>query len=528
MQSRLAMYSRFITGMPAFLRQRITPDTARDVVAARMLAREQNFIDILERAVFARPESPYTFLFKQAGCEPGDIRRLVSENGVDAALAELYDAGVKVSFDEVKGRAPLTRGGKTFDGGADAFDNPLVNVAYEGQSSGSTGRATNVKANLSHVSVQTAMMLLGQEANGTMGAPVIVYRPGMPCNTATSSILRHITIGNPVRRWFSPVAIDDTRPPLRFRVAGAITPKLVRLCGFPFPEIEVVPFTNAIVVARAAAAFVRDEGRCLVRCPVSAALTVSIAAVENGVDLSGVSFCGGGEPPSPGKIRGINASGARYVTSYAMTEAGSLGIACPKGLDSTDLHLMRDRAAMLQRMVTPASSSEPVGMFFLTTLLPAGPKILINVATDDFGILEERECGCPIGALGMHQHLRRIRSVGKLTGRGITLVASDITHIIEDILPGEFGGTAQDYQLVEEEDNQTGATHLHLLVSPSVQLSDESAPARALLEALTRGTPGASLQSAMLRSAEAVRVRRQQPRANARGKLPAFRTVASR
>jgi hypothetical protein len=210
-----------------------------------------------------------------------------------------------------------------------------------------------------------------------------------------------------------------------------------------------------------------------------------------------------------------------------MTEAGPLGGACARGLDATDVHVLRDKISLFQRMQMPSGSDEPVGAFFLSSLLSTGPKILINVASDDFGILEERDCGCPLGELGLHQHLRQIRSVGKLTGRGITLVASDIVHIIEDILPGLYGGTAQDYQLVEEEDG-TGATHLHLLVSPSLRLADEDAPARTLLEALSRGTPNAGLQSAMLQSAGAVRVRRQQPRASSRGKLPAFRTVAAR
>jgi hypothetical protein len=264
-----------------------------------------------------------------------------------------------------------------------------------------------------------------------------------------------------------------------------------------------------------------------VRCSISAALTVAIVAVENGVDLTHVIFNGAGEPPSPGKIRGINASGAQYVTSYAMTEAGPLGAACPRGLDATDVHVLRDKVSLFQRKQMTSGGDEAIGVFFLTSLFSTGPKILINAASDDFGILEERICGCSLGELGLHQHLRQIRSVGKLTGRGITLVASDIVHIIEDILPGEYGGTAQDYQLVEEEDG-TGATHLYLLVSPSLKLADEDAPARTLLEALSRGTPGASLQSAMLRNAGAVRVRRQQPRASVRGKLPAFRTVAAR
>jgi len=100
-----------------------------------------------------------------------------------------------------------------------------------------------------------------------------------------------------------------------------------------------------------------------------------------------------------------------------MTEAGPLGAACARGSDATDVHVLRDKISLLQRMQMPTGGDEPIGVFFLTALLATGPKILINVASDDFGILEERNCGCPLGDLGLHQHLRRIRSAGKLTGR---------------------------------------------------------------------------------------------------------------
>ncbi len=524
---KIGMYARFITEMPAFLRHRVTLEAARDTIAARLASREANLLSLLERAVFSRPTSPYHFLFREAGCDDVEIARLVARDGVDTALAKLYEAGVYLTFDEMKGRAPVVRGGRTLETTAESFANPLVRQVYESRSSGSTGKATSVSSGLNHLYDQTAMMLLGHHANGTMEAPTILYRPGRPCATAVNNVLRHALIGNPVRRWFSPVTSDDSRAALRFRMAEMMTPPLVRICGHRFPKMEVVPFANASVVARAAAEYAKSDGRCLVRCSVSAALTVSLAATENGIDLTGVAFNGAGEPPSAAKVRGISASGARYVTSYAMTEAGILGVGCARGADSTDVHLMRDKVAFLQRDIVPAGQAESVGMFFLTTLLGSGPRILINAATDDFGILEERECGCPLGDLGLHQHLRQIKSVGKLTGRGITLVASDIVHIIEDVLPGRFGGSPQDYQLVEEEDD-AGATHLHLLVSPAISLSDESEPARVLLDSLSRGTPGASLQSAMLRSAHAVRVRRQQPKASARGKLPAFKTVAAR
>lgn len=521
------MYARFIVGMPAFLRQRVTLEEARATIAARLDSREASFLNLLEHAVFSRPDSPYLFLLREAGCEPGDLRRMIGMNGVDATLAELFDAGVRVSFDEFKGRSPIIRSGKTFTGAAESFDNPLVERHYESQSSGSTGKATRVSSSLASIALHAPMMILAQEANGTFGAPVILYVPGLPGNTATNNVLRQIITGNPVRRWFSPVASSETKSPIRFRLAGAATAPLVRALGSSYPKMEVVPFDRAVVVARAAESLVRSEGRCLVRCSVSAALTVSLAALDHGVDLTGVTFNGGGEPASAGKVRGIIRSGARHVTSYAMTETGGIGAACVRGTDATDVHFFRDKLGVLQRDQQLGDTDEQVGVFFFTTLLAASPKILINVSSDDFGLLEERTCGCPLDDLGLHQHLRQIRTVGKLTGRGITLVASDIAHIVEEILPSEFGGTAQDYQLVEEE-NGIGVTNLHLLVSPSIFLSDESAPANALLDALSRGTPGASLQSAVLRSGSAIQVRREQPKLNARGKLPPFRTVAFR
>ncbi len=527
MASNAAMYARFVMGMRSFVRQRVTIESARTTVRARMASREKNFIDLLDRAVFKWPRSPYNFLFAHAGCEPEEIRRMVRTEGVDAALSALYEAGVRLSFDEMKGRAPIVRGGRTFEGGSQSFDNPITQAHFESSSSGSTGRATEVRSGFEHLSSTIATMLLGQEANGTIGAPTLLYRPGMPDTTALNNIFRHIIVGNPVRRWMSPVSETDRQYPMRFRVAAALTPSLVRACGAPFPRMEFVPLKQAAKVAFAAQDFVRTEGRCSVRCSVSTALSVSIAAIENGIDLTNVDFTGGGEPSSTGKVNGIRASGARHITSYAMAEAGPVGASCGAGLDATDVHLLNDRLALVQRTTTVDSIGDSVGMFYLTTLFSSAPKILINVSTDDFGVVEERRCGCSLDGLGMHTHLRQIKSAGKLTGRGVTLVASDIAHIIEDVLPEKFGGTPQDYQLVEEED-KTGATHLHLLVSPSVALADESGPTRVLFEELSRGTPGAMLQSAVLRSADAIRVRRLEPQPSARGKLPAFKTVASK
>ena len=303
-----------------------------------------------------------------------------------------------------------------------------------------------------------------------------------------------------------------------------MVPILTRASGKPYPRMEVVPTRDALVVARAARSLVDEEGSCLVRCAVSTSLAVAIAAVENRIDLTGVTFMGAAEPPSDAKVRGILQSGAKYVTNYAMNEAGMLGAGCAHGLDQTDVHFMRDSLAVVAASRAIDGAGESVTGFAFTSLLPTAPKILINVDSDDHGILEERRCGCLFDELGFTQHIRQIRSTAKLTGRGVTLVATDIVHVIEEVLPSTFGGTSQDYQLVEEEDTN-GRTMLTLLVNPTIDIADERAPAVALYNALQAGRPGASFSGAILKGGEAVRVRREKPVPNARGKQPAFRIV---
>lgn len=527
MPSRIAMYGRFARDMPRFLRLRMTPELARSTISNRLASREAGFIKFVDRAVFGWDRSPYLRLFEHAGCERGDLTRMVREDGLDSALKKLDDAGVRVGFEEFKGRVPIVRGSLTLDVMPGDFDNPFTSRHFETQSSGSTGLATRVNMDLDHVASTLPSMLLTHMALGVHGWPTILYRAGMPSSIVTNSVLRHLAVGNPVRRWFSPLTPSETASPLRFRIAERALPVLVNLSGGKFPRREVVPFDRAAVVARVAADYVRSEGRCLVRCAVSTSLTVALAARENGIGLEGVTFMGAAEPPSSAKVRGILESGARYACNYSMAESGHLGTACARGVDHTDVHFLRDRMALVVRNEEVPGSDETISAFSVTTLMPTAPKILINVASGDFGILEERSCGCLLGELGLFQHVRQIQSIRKLTGGGITLVGHDIARIVEETLPARFGGTPQDYQLVEEETDE-GSSRLVLLVSPAVALADEGAPVQVMLDALTEGRPGARFSGALLRNASAVTVRREKPRASARGKQPAFRTAASR
>jgi hypothetical protein len=241
-------------------------------------------------------------------------------------------------------------------------------------------------------------------------------------------------------------------------------------------------------------------------------------APEAGLSLEGVTFMGGGEPPTPGKVRGIRASGARWVPVYALTETGRVGVGCVNPVDGNDLHLLKDAVALIQHPRAVPGSTLHVPAFYFTSLLASAPKILINVETDDYGVITSRQCGCAFEAYGFVDHIGHVRSFRKLTGEGMTLVGSEMERILEEVLPETFGGGPLDYQLVEEED-ENGFTRLTLLVSPTVSIASERAVVDAVMAALSQGTDAADIARAHWQQASTLRIMRAAPVWTGRGKL---------
>jgi len=182
---------------------------------------------------------------------------------------------------------------------------------------------------------------------------------------------------------------------------------------------------------------------------------------------------------------------------------------------------MTDHLAVIQAPRRVGGST--VDALLLTTLLPTARRILLNVEVDDFGIVEKRRCGCPLDDLGLSTHVRDVRSFGKLTAEAVTLVGSEMEHVIETVLPARFGGSSLDYQLAEEEDDE-GFTRICLNVSPTVQIDDESALISAVLEGLETASISADLAGRLWNHAGAIRVRRVEPVIGRRDKvLPLYR-----
>jgi len=524
----LRMYARFARGLRGFLARPLSLDEARAVVRRRLDERESNFLRTVERGIFGHPGSPYRQLLALARCELGDIQRLVRTRGLEATLRALRDAGVYVTFEEFKGREPLVRHGQVIATEPRPFDNPHPSVTYRTESGGSTGAGTRVDTDLEHLADQAAPYMLAYHSHGVLHVPTAIWRGVLPDSSGVNNILRHASFGQVTTRWFAPVVAGDLRPAMKYRLATRAIVTLGRLAGVPLPWPERVRFEQAEVVARWIAETLRAHETCLVRCNVSAALRVCIAARDAGLDLSGAVFIAGGEPPTPGKVQAIARSGARHVAHYTFTEAGHVGAGCARPVDSNDLHFNRASLALIQWSRQVPGTDLTVPAFHFTSLLPSSSKILLNVESDDYGIVERRACGCPLEAYGFTEHLREVRSFRKLTGEGVTLVGSEMTRILEEVLPAKFGGTPLDYQILEEEDERH-VTRLSLLVSPRVPIDDEQAVIDTVLQALGRGSVAADLARAIWTQARSLRVKRMQPIPTSRGKMmPLHSTLRSR
>lgn len=512
------MYWRFARGLHSFLRNPISLEDARAIVRRRLQERESALLGMVRRAVEDAPTSPYRALLEIAGCELGDIEDMVRKQSVEGTLSALAEAGVYVTFEEFKGRRPIERGGKVIPVSDSDFVNPHVNPAYETWTGGSTGPARRVSTDLDHLAAQAPHVMLTRHAHGVLDAPMGLWRGTLPDPTGVGTILRAARGGRVPQKWFAQLTDSDVRPPLRHRLATAFIIHLGRAYGVPIPSPEAVPMAQAATVARWAAAAAAEHGSCLLGTTVSLSLRVCVAAQSEDLSMEGVVFTGGGEPPTPGKVRAITSTGARWLPGYYSVETGSIGLGCARPLDGNDLHLMSDSLALIQRPRTVPGSDLEVPAFCFTTLLPSTPKLLLNVETDDYGILERRACGCPLEEYGFTHHLREVRSFGKLTGEGITLVGSDLVRILEEVLPERFGGGPLDYQLLEEEDDSS-YSRIVLVVSPRVKIEDEGEVVETVLRAIAETGLAGRLAQATWRQAQSLRVRRADPVWTGRGKL---------
>jgi|RhiMethySRZTD1v2_1073278.scaffolds.fasta_scaffold46084_3 hypothetical protein len=512
--SELSTFARFTTALPGYLRHRMSAAEAHQRLAHALANREENFLRILERGVFGNAASPYLPLFRLAGAELGDVQALVRADGLDAALGRLYDAGVSITLDEVKGRRPIERRGLSVPATAAAFDNPLMTRHYQAMSSGSRGPRTRANIDLALLEHEAAYVLQYLDGFSLWWRPYAVWRPVPPVVTGVKWMLRLEKLGKPLDRWFTqtPVVLGDGH--WKFAIFTRTTVAQGRALGRQFPSPQHVPTNAPEAVAEWLARMSRFGTPAVLDTMVSSAVRVCAYAKEHGFDISGTLFRLGGEPLTDAKAQLIAEVGCRSICFYSITEMSFVGAPCaaPDALD--DVHLLTDKVAALLRPKQVGAAT--VDALIYTTLLPSSPKLLINVESGDYARLTTRSCSCPMGQLGFTTHLCQIRSYEKLTSEGVTFLGTELLRLIEEVLPKAFGGAPTDYQLVEAEED--GITRILVVAHPALGALDESAVVQCVLETL-RHYPGGSAMTEHWRQGETLKLVRREPYQTASAKI---------
>jgi len=513
----LKVFAQLPLALRRFSQHTITLDEAKRIVHERMAQREQNFLRTVENSVYGHPASPYLALLRMARCELGDLKALVRQKGLEGALKELREAGVYVTFEEFKGRKPIRRDGNTISVTARDFDNPSMQRLFTIESGGSTGAATTVGVNLEQIAGRAPNEMLTLSAHGVLNVPQIRWGAILPSGTLRA-ILRSVYIGHAPQRWFSPIGLRDSKYWLRYGLGTYYILFWIRMNGMHVPLPRYVGVGQAEVIARSVADMVQSHGCCVLNTFTSRAVRVCQAAQDAGLSLEGAVFFGTAEPATPAKVRLMERSGVRFVSNYGMVEANRIASGCARPNDVDDAHLLKDALALISYPFHLEEYGVTVPAFNLTTLLPSASKVLLNVQMDDYGIIEERHCGCELETYGYTTHVRRIRSYGKLVGEGVTLIGNELMHLLEEVLPARFGGSPLDYQIVEREDEK-GLTRLIVVIHPRVGSVDEQRVVELIHNALSESSPMADAARAVWQQTQTIRVQRAEPTLTARGKL---------
>ena len=502
--SELLGLLRLARDLRPFSSSTLTPEICDDLVRARMRTRELRLIALLDRVVFSNPRSPYFKLMNMAGAQAEDVRGLIASEGVEAALAVLGRQGIRVSWEEFKGRTPVVRGSARLDVDPSDFDNPVTKPFLVGTSGGTSGGAVRVATDLEYITECAPNWGVWLEALGLRSRPLVFWAP-----THTGLANRYLLcakLGLPYRKWF---AMADMRTPfdrLRSRVVHRICQAALGL-----PRAVTADLGQSAVVMSYLADLAEAGEPPMINTSPSAAVKISTEAVVAGRSLDGVAFLLGAEPVTPDRREAMEAAGALCVPTYGTSESGWIGAHFTGDTEHDEVRVFRDAYAVLPSVERPEALE-------FTSLITAAHKILLNVELGDSAVITEGAGGEPAERWGYDLTLHTIRTFRKITSFGVTFAVADLYPILEKQLPQRFGGTVGDYQLEECQDTK-GTAEILLRISPELGPVDDKLVIDELLSAISATQDHYGPMADMLRDADALVVRRERPRLTAAGKV---------
>jgi hypothetical protein len=509
----LAAGLKLLGALPGILHRPFSLGQAKGLVESRLARREQAFLELVGRLAEPNGPQPYPWLFRQAGCEVGDVARVARASGVEVAARTLLAAGVYLEQDELKGRRPIRRGSAE-----------LAPVAYAPRRSaglrllgtgGSSGSAVSYALAPAFERELAADVQLYLAARGCRDWVHALWEgPG-------SAAVRHLVwlsqAGGRPSAWFSQVSLRSPALHPRYRASA----RLLRLgslaLGAPLPVPRYVAVETPLPLARWLAAQ-RAAGRVPhVWTYVTSAVRICQAGRAAGLDLHGVEFTANGEPVTAARVAEIERVGARLGPYYGSLETGPQGYGCLAPAEPDDVHLAEDACVLLCLARDEAPPGLPAGALLVSSLLPTTALPLLNASLGDQGVLSDRACGCPLERLGWRTHLSAVRSFRRVTAGGMTFDDAAIGEVLEQDLAPAFGGGPLDYQLVEVEAGGAGPAAL-LLVHPRLGPLDDGALEVAFRRALARRSSAYVAMVEQWRQAGLPLVERRAPYSTATGK----------
>lgn len=501
-----------------------TPHTFEEsaaVIRKGIEMRNANFLATVRKCIFGNPGSPYKALLEHAGYGMGDIESLVARMGLEETLKKLHADGVYVDIREFKGRKPAVRNGKTFVFSEKDFNNHLLSTGLETQTGGTTGRSANVKVPLEFIRQNAIYGVYASSLYGIPGKKVIIWLPILPALEGLFFNLRFGIAGNTPVKWYSQTDPGAIRPSLMERMKTLSTIWLARRHGIPLPVAEFIDMKETARIARWMNDHLGDNGGYAVVTYASSALRLVVEARKEGLRLGDTVFWLMGEPLTAKKRQVVEEYGCRAFSLYGCNELMLIGHGCENPGAVDDLHFFEDKLAVIQHEKRVDNSEEGVDAFLFTTLLDISPKIFLNTELGDYGRLETRKCGCMFEKLGLTTHMNTIRSFEKLTAEGVTFIGSNIIPLVEEILPATFGGSAADYQFVEEEDEE-GRSRVYALISPKLGDIDEAKFKEVTYTALSGSRESQRGSKSMWDQVGTLQFRRIPPIPTKRGKILPF------
>jgi hypothetical protein len=443
---------------------------------------------------------------------------------LEGALGRLFAQGVYLTVDEFKCRRPIVRGSATIVVESDDLRDARATAHLAVHTGGSRSAGVPVSIDLAYVRDRAVDTGLTFDAFGGATWEHAVW--GVPGGSSVVVVLECAAFGGRISRWFS--QIDPRRPDLHPRYRWSARVMRWGSVGAParLPALEYAPLTEPSPILRWIAGVRRAGGTPHLHTHASSAVRLCQAAEDAGMRLDGVQLTAASEPMTAARLATICRSGATCWPQYASVEAGVVGRPCLAATAPDEVHVYEDRLALIQ----PDPAAVPPGLTadtLLTTSLrrTATARLLLNVSMGDIAELDRRRCGCPLERLGWSLHLRRIRSLEKLTAAGMTFLETDVIRVLEEVLPARFGGGPTDYQLVEEEDT-AGTPRLRLLVHPAVGPLAGPTVAEAFLAAIGAGRGAEQVMGLAWRDAGLLRVERRAPLATVSGKILHLHAVA--